>query len=85
MFLTLSSDDWHAHIDGIPGSAVRSFDTPEDAAQAYQDAVGAGLVHRVEILGDKRVLTEDDMPTIPGMQGIVLFLVRLLFIKESLQ
>ena len=64
------SDDWHAQLDDVPGSAVRSFDTLKAAKQVYGDAVSAGLVQKIKIKGDKCILTEEDIPTIPGMQGL---------------
>jgi hypothetical protein len=62
------SDDWHSQVDGVSGSAVRSFDTLEAAQQAYGDAISTGLVYRVEQIGERRVLTED-VQSIPGLQG----------------
>ena len=65
----LESDDWHSQVDGISGSAVRSFDSLEAAQQAYEDAIDVGLVFQVEQTGERRVLTEEDVQSIPGMQG----------------
>jgi len=41
-----------------------------DAAEtAYEDAFRAGLVHRVDTMGARHVLTEQDAQNLPGMQG----------------
>jgi len=63
------SDDWHSQVDGVSGSAVRSFDTLEAAKQAFGDANSACLVYQVEQIGERRILTEEDVQSIPGMRG----------------
>lgn len=63
------SEDWHAQVDGIPGGAVRAFDTLEAAENAYEDARRAGLVLQVDRTGERRVLTEQEGLVLPGMQG----------------
>ena len=63
------SDEWPYQVDGISGGAVRSFDSVEAAKQAYAEAIGAGLVYRVEKIGERHILMKEDMPSIPGMQG----------------
>ena len=65
----LESDDWHSQVDGISGCAVRSYDSLKAAQQAYEDAIEVGLVFQVEQTGERRVLTEEDVQSIPGMQG----------------
>lgn len=53
----------------MSGSAVRSFDTLEDAKQAYEEAMAAGMVYEVTVTGARRVLTEENVEAIPGMNG----------------
>ena len=48
---------------------MRSFDSVEAAKKAYSDAIRASLVYRVEKTGERRVLTKEDVPNIPGMHG----------------
>ena len=60
-------DDWSSLIEAIPGCAVRSFDSEEQAKQSYQESLDNGLVERVQVLGERRMLTEDELSGIPGL------------------
>jgi len=48
----------------VSGSAVRAFDSLAAAEQAFGDALRAG---KVEISGERRVLTDTDIESIPGL------------------
>ena len=65
----IGREDWQSQLEGIPGFAVRSFDTREAAEQAYRNAMLAGLVERIHITGERRTLTEDDLDTIPSFHS----------------
>ena len=61
-------DDWKSQIEGIPGCAVRSFDTKEAADESFQASLMNGLVERVQIIGERRILTEGEDAEIPGLR-----------------
>ena len=67
LFLLSVRYNWTSLVEGIPGSAVRSFDTKEDAKKSFQESLMNGLVERVQILGERRTLTEDEVSGIPGL------------------
>ena len=49
----------------MSGSAVRVFDSLAAAEQAFGDALRAGLVYKVEISGERHILTVTDIESIP--------------------
>ena len=51
----------------MSGSAVRAFNSLAAAEQAFGDALRAGLVYKVEISGERRILTDTDIESIPGL------------------